>query len=48
MVWRRVSIRIVDMPPAPEETVKARMAMTRFYQPGEWALIAGAGSTGAG
>ena len=40
-------IRIVDMPPAPEETVSARMAMTRFYQPGEWALIAGAGSTGA-
>ena len=40
-------IRIVNMAPAPEETVHAKMAMTRFYQPGTWALIAGAGSTGA-
>ena len=40
-------IRVVDAAPVPEETVNARMAMTRFYRPGTWALIAGAGSTGA-
>jgi sugar (pentulose or hexulose) kinase len=40
-------VRIVDSPPKPSETVKARMAMTQYYLPGTWALIAGAGSTGA-
>jgi L-fuculokinase len=40
-------IRILDRAPIPAETVDARMAMARFYLPGTWALIAGAGSTGA-
>jgi sugar (pentulose or hexulose) kinase len=40
-------IRIVDAPPLPLRTVGSRMAMTRFYEPGTWALLAGAGSTGA-
>ena len=40
-------IRIVAERPIPAETVKARLAMTRYYLPGMWALIAGAGSTGA-
>lgn len=40
-------IRIVDAPPDPVETVRLRMAMSRFYRPHRWALIAGAGSTGA-
>jgi len=40
-------IRIIDSPPHPSDTVKARMAMTQYYLPGTWALIAGAGSTGA-
>jgi sugar (pentulose or hexulose) kinase len=40
-------IRIVEIAPVPAETVRARMAMARYYTPGTWALIAGAGSTGA-
>ncbi len=40
-------IRIVDLAPVPQDAVNARMAMTRFYLPETWALIAGAGSTGA-
>jgi sugar (pentulose or hexulose) kinase len=40
-------VRIVESPPDPAETVNARMAMTSYYRPGTWALIAGAGSTGA-
>ena len=40
-------IRIVETAAAPSETVSAKMAMTRFHVPGTWALIAGAGSTGA-
>jgi sugar (pentulose or hexulose) kinase len=40
-------VLIVDAAPKPSETVRARMAMTQYYLPGTWALIAGAGSTGA-
>lgn len=40
-------VRITDSPPIPAETVRGRMAMTRYFDPGTWALIAGAGSTGA-
>jgi sugar (pentulose or hexulose) kinase len=40
-------VRIVDATPKPSDTAKARMAMTQYYLPGTWALIAGAGSTGA-
>jgi sugar (pentulose or hexulose) kinase len=40
-------VRIVDTAPKPSDTVKARMAMTQYYTPDTWALIAGAGSTGA-
>ena len=40
-------VRIVDSAPEPSDTVRARMAMTQYYLPGTWALIAGAGSTGA-
>ncbi|HET6846621.1 MAG TPA: FGGY family carbohydrate kinase [Anaerolineales bacterium] len=40
-------IRIVGVPPQPVETARAHMAMARFQEPGTWALIAGAGSTGA-
>lgn len=39
--------RIVETPPVPADVVKSRMAMTRYYRSGTWALIAGAGSTGA-
>jgi sugar (pentulose or hexulose) kinase len=40
-------VRIVDSAPVPAATVRARMAMARYYIPGSWALVAGAGSTGA-
>jgi sugar (pentulose or hexulose) kinase len=40
-------VRIVEAAPKPSDTVKARMAMTQYYLAGTWALIAGAGSTGA-
>jgi xylulokinase len=39
-------IRILDTAPDPAQTVKSRMAMTRYFLPGSWALIAGAGATG--
>jgi sugar (pentulose or hexulose) kinase len=40
-------IRIVSQAPIPAEAVKAKMAMSRYFIPGSWALIAGAGATGA-
>jgi xylulokinase len=40
-------IRIVSQAPIPAESVKGRMAMSRYFVPGSWALIAGAGATGA-
>ena len=40
-------IRIVGQAPIPAESVAARMAMSRYFMPGSWVLIAGAGATGA-
>jgi len=40
-------IRIVSTAPSPAETVRLSMALTRSYDSGTWALIAGVGSTGA-
>jgi sugar (pentulose or hexulose) kinase len=40
-------LRIMERAPRPAQTVGARMAMARFFTPGTWALLAGAGSTGA-
>jgi xylulokinase len=40
-------IRIVSRAPKPAESVRAKMAMARYFLPRSWALIAGAGATGA-
>jgi xylulokinase len=40
-------IRIVSRAPIPADCVRARMAMARYFLPDSWALIAGAGATGA-
>lgn len=40
-------VRILASVPSPATTAKARMAMTPFYLTGTFALLAGAGSTGA-
>jgi sugar (pentulose or hexulose) kinase len=40
-------VQITDSPPLPVRTFKAQLAMTRYYIPHSWALIAGAGATGA-